>query len=121
MHRIVKNGEKDEHSFSVRETRRINDVRDLMCREYILGCHKMLNYTECRVIVNYILTCHKTPSYILVCREMLNYIVVCTKIHVLNLLQFTLPIVINFENLCCKSGQLYNNIDNKLDATITVY
>jgi hypothetical protein len=64
MHRIVKNGEKYEHSFSVSETRRINDVRDLMCREYILGCHKILKYTECRLIVNYILACHITLNYI---------------------------------------------------------
>jgi len=64
MHRTEKSGEKCEHSFSVRETRRINDVRDLMCREYILGCHKMLKYTECRVRANYILACHKTLGYI---------------------------------------------------------
>jgi len=82
MHRIVKNGEKYEHSISVRETRRINEVRDLMCHEYILGCHKMLKYTECRMMVNYILACHKTLSYILVCREILDYIVMCNKIRI---------------------------------------
>ena len=63
MHSIVKNGEIYEHSFSASETRRINDVRDLMCREYILGCHKMLKCTEFRVIVSYILACHITLSY----------------------------------------------------------
>lgn len=83
MHRIVKNGEKYEHSFSVRETRRTIDVRDLMCLKYILGCHKMLKHTECLVIVNYILACHKTLGYI---REILSYIAVCNKI--LNLVQF---------------------------------
>jgi hypothetical protein len=101
MHRIVKNGEKNEHSIRVRETRRINDVRDLMCHKNILGCHKMLKYTDCRMIANYILACHKTLSYILVCREILNYIVVCNKI--MNLVPFTLPILINFENHCYKS------------------
>jgi hypothetical protein len=45
MQRTMKNGEKYEHSFCMRETRIINDVRDLMCREYMLGCHEMLNYT----------------------------------------------------------------------------
>jgi uncharacterized protein YpiB (UPF0302 family) len=97
MHRIVENGEKYKHNFSVRETRRINDVRDLMCREYILGCHEMLKHTECLVIVNYILACHKTLSYI---REILNYIAVCNKI--LNLVQFTSPMSKYFENHCCK-------------------
>jgi hypothetical protein len=102
----MKNGEKYEHSFSVHETRRINDVRDFICREYALGCHKMLKYTECRVIVNYILACHKTLSYILVCCEILNYFVVYNKI--LNLVQFLLPIGINFENHCCKWWHFYS-------------
>jgi hypothetical protein len=78
MQRTMKNGEKYEHSFCMRETRRINDVRDFTCREYMLGCHKMLNYTlESRVIMNCILASHKILSYIAVRREILNYDLVC--------------------------------------------
>jgi len=89
----VKDGEKYEHSFSVRETRRINDVRDMMCRKYILGCHKMLKHTECPVIVNYTLACHKTLSYI---REITVFN------NILNLVQFTSPMGKCFDNHRCK-------------------
>jgi hypothetical protein len=78
MQRTVKNGDKYEHSLCMRETCRINDVRDLTCREYILGCHEMLNYRlQCCVMVNYILASHKILSYISVRREILKYNLLC--------------------------------------------